>query len=120
MHYRPEVAILNNLEFDHADIYADLEAIQQQFHYYLKTIPSHGVVIKPQRDDAALNQVISQGIFSNLEEMTLEGDATWRAQVLDDCGSSFCVWHHGTKIAQVDWSLIGRFNVEMVWHRSNT
>lgn len=111
MHYRPEIAILNNLEFDHADIYENLEAIQRQFHYYLKTIPAKGVVIKP-RDDVALNSVVSQGLFSNLEEMTLEGDAEWRAEVLDDCGSTFRVWHKGVVVAQLAWSLIGRFNVE--------
>lgn len=111
MHYRPEVAILNNLEFDHADIYDDLEAIQRQFHYYLKTIPAKGVVIKP-RDDKALNEVVSRGVFSNMEEITLEGDADWRAEVLDDSGSSFRVWHKGVVLAELTWSLIGRFNVE--------
>ena len=47
MHYRPQIAVLNNLEFDHADIYDDMAAIQQQFHYLLRTIPSSGVAIKP-------------------------------------------------------------------------
>ena len=111
MHYRPEVAILNNLEFDHADIYADLAAIQQQFHYFLKTIPGNGLVIKP-RDDAALNAVLSRGQFSRLDEISLTGDATWRAELLDDAGQSFRVWHHGRVVADVNWSLIGSFNVE--------
>jgi UDP-N-acetylmuramate: L-alanyl-gamma-D-glutamyl-meso-diaminopimelate ligase len=111
MHYRPEVAILNNLEFDHADIYADLPAIQQQFHYFLKTIPSKGLVIKP-RDDAALNEVLSRGQFSRLEEIALNGDATWRAEILDEAGQAFRVWHSGYEVAEVHWSLIGAFNVE--------
>jgi len=111
MHYRPEVAILNNLEFDHADIYADLAAIQQQFHYYLKTIPGKGVVIKP-RDDAALNAVLARGVFSRLEDLAFDGQATWRAELLEDSGQSFRVWHMGKAVAQVDWPLIGRFNVE--------
>lgn len=111
MHYRPEVAILNNLEFDHADIYADLAAIQQQFHYFLRTIPSTGTVIKP-RDGSALNEVLSQGQFSGLEELAFEGEATWRAQLLDDSGQSFRVWHHDDVVAEVNWSLLGRFNVE--------
>ena len=111
MHYRPEVAILNNLEFDHADIYADLAAIQQQFHYFLKTIPGTGFVIKP-RDDAALNAVLARGQFSRLEELTLRGDATWRAELLDDKGQSFRVWRQGELVAEVHWSLIGAFNVE--------
>lgn len=111
MHYRPEVAILNNLEFDHADIYADLKAIQQQFHYYLRTVPRRGLVIKP-RDDEALNQVLARGQYSQLEELALTGEATWRAELLDDKGSSFRVFHNGTPVAEVNWALIGLFNVE--------
>jgi UDP-N-acetylmuramate: L-alanyl-gamma-D-glutamyl-meso-diaminopimelate ligase len=111
MHYRPDVAILNNLEFDHADIYENLGAIQQQFHYFLRTIPSTGVVLKP-RDDAALNEVLVRGQFSTLETLTLEGDATWRAELLDNQGQAFRVWHHGKVVAEVNWQLIGRFNIE--------
>ena len=54
MHYRPEVAILNNLEFDHADIYPNLEAIQQQFHYLVRTVPRKGLVITPKLDTASI------------------------------------------------------------------
>lgn len=111
MHYRPEVAILNNLEFDHADIYADLAAIQQQFHYYLKTIPGKGLIIKP-RDDKALNEVIERGLFSELTELALDGDAPWRAELTESSGRSFCVWHKGKAVAEVQWPLIGTFNVE--------
>ncbi len=111
MHYRPEIAILNNLEFDHADIYANLAAIQQQFHYYLKTIPSKGVVIKP-RDDAALNEVLTRGVFSAVEDLAFTGKATWRAELLDPSGQSFRVWHKEEQVAQVNWPLIGQFNVE--------
>lgn len=111
MHYRPDVVILNNLEFDHADIYADLPAIQQQFHYLLRTIPSKGTVIKP-RDDKALNEVLAQGQFSKLEELALSGDAAWRAELLDEAGQSFRVWHRGEVVCCVNWQLIGRFNVE--------
>ena len=111
MHYRPQVAILNNLEFDHADIYTDLAAIQQQFHYFLKTIPSNGLVIKP-RDDAALNTVISRGQFSRLEEIALTGNASWCAELLDEAGQSFRVRHQGKIVAEIHWSLIGSFNVE--------
>ncbi len=111
MHYRPQVAILNNLEFDHADIYADLPAIQQQFHYFLKTIPASGLVIKP-RDDKALNEVLARGEFSRVQNMALTGDADWRAELLDEKGHCFRVWHQGEVVAEVNWSLIGRFNVE--------
>jgi UDP-N-acetylmuramate: L-alanyl-gamma-D-glutamyl-meso-diaminopimelate ligase len=111
IHYRPQVAILNNLEFDHADIYPNLPAIQQQFHYYLRTIPSHGVVLKP-RDDQALNEVLARGKFSRIEDMALSGDSSWRAEILDEVGHSFAVWHEGKKVAEVNWALIGTFNIE--------
>lgn len=111
MHYRPEVAILNNLEFDHADIYADLPAIQQQFHYYLKTIPNKGIVIKP-RDDAALNEVLERGVFSVVEDLAFDGEAVWRAELLSENGQAFRIWHKGKAVAAVNWPLIGRFNVE--------
>jgi len=111
MHYRPELAILNNLEFDHADIYADLPAIQQQFNYFLKTIPSDGLVLKP-RDDAALNQVLAQGKYCQVEDLALAGDASWRAELLAESGKAFRVWHKGQAVAEVHWSLIGQFNVE--------
>ncbi|WP_133129553.1 UDP-N-acetylmuramate:L-alanyl-gamma-D-glutamyl-meso-diaminopimelate ligase [Legionella yabuuchiae] len=111
MHYRPELAILNNLEYDHADIYPDLAAIQQQFHYFLRTIPGKGIALKP-RDEQALNEVEAKGVFCHIETMALQGDATWRAELLDDSGQRFRVWHHGKSIAEVSWPLIGHFNVE--------
>lgn len=111
MHYRPRVAVLNNLEFDHADIYADLAAIQLQFHYFLRTIPANGVAIKP-REDKALNEVLARGIYSQVEELSVIGDAQWTAELLDESGSFFKVLHLGEEVAQVHWSLIGRFNVE--------
>ena len=111
MHYRPDAAILTNLEFDHADIYADLAAIQQQVHYFLKTIPPSGLVIHP-RDDLALNGVLARGQFSRVETLALSGHSTWRAQVLDESGQVFDVFHEGRLVAHIQWSLIGHFNVE--------
>lgn len=111
MHYRPKIAILNNLEFDHADIYENLGAIQQQFHYFLKTIPGEGLVIKP-RDDQALNEVLARGQFSRLEDTAFTRDAVWCAELLDEAGQQFNVFHRKNRVATVDWSLIGRFNVE--------
>lgn len=111
MHYHPQVAILNNLEFDHADIYPDLKAIQQQFHYLLRTIPASGLVVKPQQDEA-LNEVLERGVYSQLEEISLTGHAAWRAVITDQVGQSFQVLHHGQCVAEIQWSLIGHFNVE--------
>ncbi len=111
MHYRPEIAILNNLEFDHADIYTNLEAIQQQFQYFLRTIPNNGRVIKP-RDDRALNQLFEQPCFCPVDQITLHGDASWRAELLMASGEEFRIWHQGKPVAEVRWPLIGQFNVE--------
>lgn len=111
MHYRPRIAVLNNLEFDHADIYADLAAIQQQFHYLLRTIPASGVAIKP-RDDKALNEVLARGVYSRVDDLAVGDTASWSALLLDESGSSFKVLHQGVEVAEVNWSLIGRFNVE--------
>ncbi|MCW8397650.1 UDP-N-acetylmuramate:L-alanyl-gamma-D-glutamyl-meso-diaminopimelate ligase [Legionella sp. PATHC038] len=111
MHYRPRIAILNNLEFDHADIYPDLAAIQLQFHYLLRTIPASGVAIKP-RDDKALNEVMARGQYSRVEELALDSNAQWWAQLIEENGSAFKVLHQGEEVAEVRWPLIGRFNVE--------
>ncbi|RUR10533.1 UDP-N-acetylmuramate:L-alanyl-gamma-D-glutamyl-meso-diaminopimelate ligase [Legionella sp. km772] len=111
MHYRPRIAVLNNLEFDHADIYTDLAAIQLQFHYFLRTIPANGIAIKP-REDKALNEVLARGIYSQVQEISTGEEAQWTAQLLDESGSSFKVLHLGKEVAQVNWSLIGKFNVE--------
>lgn len=115
MHYHPDIAILNNLEFDHADIYSDLAAIQQQFHYLLKTIPPDGCIIKP-RDDVALQTVLARGQYCQVDELALEGNATWRAEILQQedqaNGQTFRIWHREEVIAEIKWPLLGRFNVE--------
>ncbi|MDI1353079.1 MAG: UDP-N-acetylmuramate:L-alanyl-gamma-D-glutamyl-meso-diaminopimelate ligase [bacterium] len=111
MHYRPQIAILNNLEFDHADIYQNLAAIQLQFHYLLRTLPASGVAIKP-KNDKALNEVFSRGVFSRVEELSLSGDAEWSVKINDGSGSSFTVLHHSEEVAEINWSLIGLLNVE--------
>lgn len=111
MHYRPRIAILNNLEFDHADIYSDLAAIQTQFHYLLRTIPATGVAITP-RDDKALNEVLERGQYSRVEKIALEGAADWSVKMVEENGSAFKIFHQGEEVATVNWSLIGRFNVE--------
>ncbi len=111
MHYRPRVAILNNLEFDHADIYPNLEAIQQQFHYLLRTIPSDGVVVYP-RDDQALSAVFSKGLYSRQCSFALHGEADWSAKLLDPKGQVFEVLLNQKPVAKITWSLMGEFNIE--------
>ncbi len=111
MHYHPECAIVNNLEFDHADIYADLAAIQQQVHYFLKTIPPKGELLYP-RDDKALKEVMDKGVFSHASSMAHMGDAVWRVVLLDDIASHFQIMHHDEVVAEIKWDLMGAFNAE--------
>ncbi len=110
MHYRPHVAILNNLEFDHADIYPDLEAIQQQFHYFIRTIAENGLVLY-NRDDVAINAVLKQGVYSQSEALALDSKADWGAVLTHPDGSAFELWHAGERRAEIQWPLLGDFNV---------
>ncbi|MDX2345406.1 MAG: UDP-N-acetylmuramate:L-alanyl-gamma-D-glutamyl-meso-diaminopimelate ligase [Legionella sp.] len=111
MHYHPECAIFNNLEFDHADIYENLAAIQQQVHFFLKTIPSKGELIYP-RDDSALKAVLDKGVFSHASNMAASGEAVWRLKLLNKTASHFQILHHNEIVAEIKWNLMGEFNAE--------
>lgn len=107
VHYLPRTLILNNLEFDHADIFADLAAIQTQFHHLLKTIPSNGQVIYNQQS-AALDEVLVQGCWS--EKLSFGGTGDWQVTKLNSAATSFTV-RYRAETAQVDWPLIGEHNM---------
>ncbi len=108
VHYRPRTLVLNNLEFDHADIFDDLAAIQRQFHHLIRTVPSTGRIFAP-KQDKPLEQVLDQGCWSDLE--FTGDDGQWKAikQVKD--GSVFDVYFEGEKVGQVNWDLVGDHNV---------
>jgi len=110
IHYRPKTLILNNLEYDHADIFPDLAAIKQQFHYLIRTIPGNGLIIQ-QADDANLADVISKGCWS---ETTTFGGKTgdWQAELVASDGSVFKVFHQGEYQGTVQWNLLGQHNVD--------
>ena len=111
VHYRPRTAILNNLEFDHADIFEDLAAIQKQFHHLVRTIPSTGRVVMPAGNDN-LEAVLAQGLWSEVERCSIDDTATdWSAQRLRADGSAFAVSLQGEKQGEVHWSHIGDHNV---------
>ncbi len=110
VHYRPRTLILNNLEFDHADIFPDLAAIQCQFHHLVRTVPGNGLIIAP-RDDAALNEVLAQGCWTPLERFALSGDADWTARDIAPDGGRFAVYWKDQLQGVVEWSLIGVHNV---------
>jgi len=111
VHYRPEIALLNNLEFDHADIYDDLGQIERQFHHLVRTVPPDGWVIV-NGDDAALARVLAQGCWSRVQRFSLErADAHWRARLDQPDGSAFTVFREGQVVGSVRWPLCGRHNV---------
>src|SRR5690554_6685798 len=78
VHYRPRTAILNNLEFDHADIFPDLAAIERQFNHLIRTIPSNGQIIFP-NDEEAIERTLTQGCWSSVQRFGQDNaDWTWR------------------------------------------
>jgi len=110
VHYRPRTVILNNLEYDHADIFPDLAAIQRQFHHLLRTVPSEGLVIAPQ-DDANLTAVLEMGCWTPVVKTAINADAHWSAQLQKSDGSVFTVLLKGQAQGQVQWQLTGEHNV---------
>jgi UDP-N-acetylmuramate: L-alanyl-gamma-D-glutamyl-meso-diaminopimelate ligase len=111
IHYRPEIAILNNLEFDHADIYPDLESIQTQFHHLVRTIPGNGRILVNQSDNA-LRRVIDQGCWSRLETFDLaeHPDAHWRVKALEPGCRELAFWQGDREWGHLSWALNGRHN----------
>lgn len=113
VHYNARTVILNNLEFDHADIFPDLAAIQKQFHHLVRTVPSNGLIISPTADEA-LADVIAQGCWTPQQQFGFTGDSVsseWQATLLTGDGSSFAVLHNGNEVAQVNWAQTGIHNV---------
>ncbi|AQZ94895.1 UDP-N-acetylmuramate:L-alanyl-gamma-D-glutamyl-meso-diaminopimelate ligase [Halopseudomonas phragmitis] len=108
VHYRPRTAILNNLEFDHADIFPDLAAIERQFHHLVRTVPGSGLIIHPQAD-AALKRVIDMGCWTSCQTTGDGGD--WQARLLAADGSCFEVLLGGVSQGIVEWSQTGAHSV---------
>ncbi|MEE8210613.1 MAG: UDP-N-acetylmuramate:L-alanyl-gamma-D-glutamyl-meso-diaminopimelate ligase [Acidiferrobacterales bacterium] len=108
IHYRPRTAILNNLEFDHADIFPDLPAIQRQFHYFVRTVPASGRFIV-NAADRNLTEVLEMGCWSPVEYF----DATdgWSAKMTCEDAGRFHVLRAGAVQGEVSWKLIGRHNM---------
>ena len=109
VHYRPTVAILNNLEYDHADIFPDVAAIQRQFHHLVRIVPGNGRLIV-NAEDARLAEVLAMGCWTPVERFGIDaGD--WRARLTAADGSSFIVSNAGREIGEARWPLSGRHNV---------
>ncbi|KQQ50056.1 UDP-N-acetylmuramate:L-alanyl-gamma-D-glutamyl-meso-diaminopimelate ligase [Pseudomonas sp. Leaf127] len=108
VHYRPRTAILNNLEFDHADIFPDLAAIERQFHHLVRIIPSEGLVIHP-TTETALQRVLQMGCWTPVQTTGQGGQ--WQARLLSEDGSRFEVLFDDQVQGVVEWPLTGQHNV---------
>lgn len=106
VHYRPRTAILNNLEFDHADIFADLAAIETQFHHLVRTVPGNGLIVSNGKEDS-LKRVIGRGCWTPVE---LFGDKTNWQTTNETADGSFSVNLNGKNQGRVEWDLLGEHN----------
>jgi UDP-N-acetylmuramate: L-alanyl-gamma-D-glutamyl-meso-diaminopimelate ligase len=108
VHYQPRTCILNNLEFDHADIFDDVEAIKKQFHHLVRTVPGEGKLIV-NGGDPNLDDVIEMGTWTPVEKFSIAGEH-WSIGTCADDGSTFEVCVDGKPAAQVSWHMHGGHN----------
>ncbi|GLT16262.1 UDP-N-acetylmuramate--L-alanyl-gamma-D-glutamyl-meso-2,6-diaminoheptandioate ligase [Vibrio zhanjiangensis] len=108
VHYHPRTLIINNLEFDHADIFDDLEAIKRQFHHLVRTVPSNGRILVT--ENVEIDDVLERGCWSEKEVTGQQGD--WRAEKLVIDGSQFKVFFNGVESGIVKWDLVGDHNID--------
>ncbi len=111
VHYRPQVAVLNNLEFDHADIYPDLKSIQTQFHHLVRTIPGNGTIIV-NAHDGNLRDVLDWGCWSQTARFGLaeSTDSDWQVDLREPGGRELDFIRAGQPVGSLAWSMSGRHN----------
>lgn len=123
VHYRPRTLVINNLEYDHADIFPDLAAIQTQFHHLLRTVPGNGLVVAPQSDDH-VHALLRQGCWTPIERFVntdsprarglphkMDNGHLWQAIDISSDESEFDVYLDDVPQGRVRWSLMGRHNI---------
>ena len=113
VHYRPRTLAITNVEFDHADIYADLDAILRQFHHLLRTVPGRGLVAV-NGADANVGRLLAQGVWTPVETFSAEDrSSNWFGRQLPGGpGSTIRVHRRGERVGEVNWSLLGKHNLE--------
>lgn len=109
VHYHPRTLVINNLEFDHADIFDDLSAIQKQFHHQVRTVPANGLIIYPDQE-TAIEEVIAMGCWSEQQKVGTGSD--WQVQLNKSDGREFQVCFRQRDTVQVKWDLLGEHNVQ--------
>ena len=106
VHYRPRTLIINNLEFDHADIFADLHAIETQFHHCVRTVPSTGLILA-NGEEESVARVLQRGCWTPVEQVSVTSG--WHAGEIDAAGS-FDVMLKSERLGRVQWELLGKHN----------
>ena len=108
VHYRPRTAVLNNLEYDHADIFEDLAAIERQFHHLVRTVPASGRIVVNAREDS-LQRVLAMGCWSDVVRFGARREEPGALRARGE-PHAFDVLRGSLKIARVEWSLLGEHN----------
>lgn len=109
VHYRPQVVTLNNLEYDHADIFPNIAAIETQFHHLMRTIPGNGIVIS-NGADTNLEKVLNRGCWSNLQRFSLDGKHDWHVEMIKPDGSVLHFSYQQQDMGTLEWCHYGRHN----------
>ena len=110
VHYKPQTLVMNNLEFDHADIFADLNAIQTQFHHLVRCIPSSGHIIASKGD--AIDEVLNRGCWTPVSRLDAGSSDDWSVQARDNHFGKFEISSPSGDRVAITWGLIGRHNAE--------
>lgn len=108
IHYCPKTLVLNNLEFDHADIFEDLNAIKRQFHHLVRIVPSSGLILSP-KNDVNLNQTLAMGCWS--EQLFIGSEQDWQFNKLNSNGTHFEILFQNDKKGEVKYNLVGTHNM---------
>ena len=111
IHYHPKTLIMNNIEFDHADIFHDIAAIRREFHHLMRILPEQAKVIYPKGDEEVKN-VLDMGCWSYKESFSSEVSANWSISDAETDFGSFKIMHEGKELGEVNWSLIGEHNAK--------
>jgi UDP-N-acetylmuramate: L-alanyl-gamma-D-glutamyl-meso-diaminopimelate ligase len=109
VHYRPRTLVINNIEFDHADIFDSIKDIEKQFHHCVRAVPGEGLIVR-KHDDILIDEVLEMGVWSPIASFDInQGD--WQAVDVAADGSRFTVTHQGKEQGLINWALTGEHNV---------
>lgn len=108
VHYHPRTLLVNNIEYDHADIFPNVEAIQTQFHHLVRTVPRNGLIVA-NGVEQTVQTMLKMGCWTPIEYFAGQGE--WQAELVQADGSEFKVLHQGKVLGTVKWSMLGVHNV---------